>query len=182
MKIGSPIPNVTFKTRVRDEAIGGENPYRWSDQTSKNLFSGKRVLLIGLPGAFTPTCSNRQLPAFDEMAETFKEQGIDTIYCISVNDAFVMKQWADRLELKAITVIPDGSGDFTRRLGMLVRKDNLGFGLRSWRYAAVIDNGLVEGWFEEVGICDNGLDDPYEASTPEAILQWLRNGREEKAA
>ncbi|WP_458792591.1 redoxin family protein [Yoonia sp. MH D7] len=182
MKTGTPLPNATFKTRVRDEAIGGENPYRWSDRTSQDLFSGKRVLLIGLPGAFTPTCSNRQLPAFDELDETFKEQGIDAIYCVSVNDAFVMKQWADHLKLKNIKMIPDGSGDFTRRLGMLVRKDNLGFGLRSWRYAAVIADSLVEGWFEEAGICDNAASDPYEASTPEAVLQWLRNGRKEKAA
>jgi len=182
MKTGSPVPNVTFKTRVRDETIGGENPYRWSDQTTSDFFSGKNVLLIGLPGAFTPTCSTRQLPSFDEMADAFKEQGIDEIYCVSVNDAFVMKQWADHLGLKNIKMIPDGSGDFTRRLGMLVQKDNLGFGLRSWRYAAIVRDGLVAGWFEEAGICDNAPDDPYEASTPDAVLEWLRKGRVEKAA
>lgn len=182
MKIGTPVPNVVFKTRIRDEAIGGDNPYRWCDQPSQEIFAGKRVLVIGLPGAFTPTCSTRQLPSFDEMADEFKEQGIDAIYCVSVNDAFVMKQWADHLGLKNIKMIPDGSADFTRRLGMLVRKDNLGFGLRSWRYATVLNDGVIEGWFEEAGICDNAPDDPYEASTPDAVLQWLRDSRAEAAA
>lgn len=182
MKIGTPLPNVILKTRLRDEKIGDENPYRWCDQTSKDIFTGKRSIIIGLPGAFTPTCSNRQLPAFDEMAEAFKDHGIDAIYCVSVNDAFVMKQWADHLGLKNIKMIPDGSGDFTRRLGMLVRKDNLGFGLRSWRYAAVVQVGIIEGWFQEDGICDNAPDDPYEASTPEAILQWLSDSSAGKAA
>lgn len=182
MKIGTPVPNVIFKTRLRDETIGGDNPYRWCDQTTKDIFAGKRALVIGLPGAFTPTCSNRQLPAFDEMAESFKAQGIDTIYCVSVNDAFVMKQWADHMGLKNIKMIPDGSGDFTRRLGMLVRKDNLGFGLRSWRYAAVVQDGIIEGWFEEAGICDNAPGDPYEASTPDAVLQWLHESNAEQAA
>lgn len=182
MKQGAKLPDVTFRTRVRDEGIGGENPFRWQDQTTADLFGNKTTLLIGLPGAFTPTCSTRQLPAFDEMAEEFKAAGIDSIYCVSVNDAFVMHRWAESLGLKSIRMIPDGSGDFTRHFGMMVRKDNLGFGLRSWRYGAVIRDGIVRGWFEEPGRCDNAPDDPYEVSTPENILAWLRDESTEKAA
>ena len=182
MHQGAPLPDVTFRTRLRDETLGGENPYRWQDRSTSDIFSGKRVLLIGLPGAFTPTCSNRQLPAFDEMAQDFFAFGIDEICCVSVNDAFVMNRWATHLGLQYITMIPDGSGEFTRRVGMLVRKDNLGFGLRSWRYAAVICDGMVESWFEEPGICDNAPDDPYVASTPEAIMEWLRTDSADKAA
>ncbi len=182
MRNGTKLPDVTFRTRRRDELIGGENPYRWQNRTTEELFGGKRVVLIGLPGAFTPTCSTRQLPAYDEMAEEFTAEGIDDIYCVSVNDAFVMNRWAAHLGLKSIKMIPDGSGDLTRQMGMLVRKDNLGFGMRSWRYAAVVNNGVVEGWFAEAGQGDNVEGDPYEASTPEAVLDWLRSENAEKAA
>lgn len=182
MRQGTPVPHVTFHTRLRDEAIGGENPYRWQDRTTEDLFGGKRVILIGLPGAFTPTCSNRQLPAFDELAEEFAAFGIDEIQCVSVNDAFVMNRWAAHLGLKNITMIPDGSGEFTRRMGMLVRKDNLGFGLRSWRYAAVVRDGKVEAWLQEPGMCDNAPDDPYGVSSPETVISWLRDDAAAKAA
>lgn len=182
MRSGAKLPDVTFHTRVRDESVGGPNPYRWQDVTTGDLFAGKRVILIGLPGAFTPTCSTRQLPGFDEQAEDFRAEGIDEIYCVSVNDAFVMNKWAEHLGLKTIKMIPDGSGELTRKLGMLVRKDNLGFGLRSWRYAAVIENGIVQAWFEEPGLCDNAPDDPYCASTPEAVLDWLRTAQAADAA
>ncbi|GGA28555.1 peroxiredoxin [Neptunicoccus cionae] len=182
MKLGSKLPEVTFHNRVRDESIGGENPFRWQDQTTSELFAGKNALLIGLPGAFTPTCSTRQLPSFDELAEEFADAGIDTIYCVSVNDAFVMYQWGKSLGLKNIRMIPDGSGHFTRQIGMLVNKDNLGFGHRSWRYAAVVRDGVVDGWFEEAGRCDNAADDPYAVSTPETVLDWLRGQTAEKAA
>ncbi|MBR9865297.1 MAG: peroxiredoxin [Rhodobacteraceae bacterium] len=182
MKLGSKLPEVTFHNRVRDESIGGENPFRWQDQTTSDLFAGKNCLLIGLPGAFTPTCSTRQLPSYDELATEFAELGIDTIYCASVNDAFVMYQWGKALGLKNIRMIPDGSGHFTRQIGMLVNKDNLGFGHRSWRYAAVVRDGVVDGWFEEDGRCDNAADDPYEVSKPETVLEWLRGQTAEKAA
>lgn len=182
MHPGAQLPQVTFRTRLRDGTLGGENPYRWKDRTTTELFAGKRILLIGLPGAFTPTCSNRQLPAFDDMAQDFAALGIDAIRCVSVNDAFVMNRWSAHLGLRYITMIPDGSGEFTRRVGMLVRKDNLGFGLRSWRYAAIIRDGKVESWFEEPGLCDNAPDDPYGASTPEAVMDWLRAKAANKAA
>lgn len=177
MQVGTALPEVTFRTRIRDAGVGGENPFRWQDRTTNDYFGGKTAILIGLPGAFTPTCSNRQLPAYDRMAKTFAEQGVDDIYCVSVNDAFVMNRWAAHLGLKSIEMVPDGTGAFTRRMGMLVRKDNLGFGLRSWRYAAVARNGVVRAWFEEPGLCDNADGDPYEASTPEAVLAWLQSAK-----
>lgn len=142
--IGKKVPSVTFRTRVRDDAVGGPNPFRWQDVTSQEYFGGRRIVLFSLPGAFTPTCSTFQLPDFEKLYEEFKSEGIDEIYCISVNDAFVMNAWGKSQGLVNIKLIPDGSGEFTRKMGMLVSKDNVGFGMRSWRYAAVIDNGTVE--------------------------------------
>lgn len=177
MKIGDNIPQVTFQTRVRDEAIGGSNPFRWQAVTSDDYFKGKRVVLFSLPGAFTPTCSTYQLPGFEKAFARMRELGIDAIYCMSVNDSFVMNQWAKAQQLTNVRVIPDGSGEFTAKAGMLVRKDNLGFGARSWRYAAVVNDGVVEAWFEEPGRCDNCPEDPYGETSPEAVLNWLQNAR-----
>ncbi|WP_265499494.1 peroxiredoxin [Paracoccus beibuensis] len=174
MKPGSKLPNVTFRTRVRDESVGGSNPYRWQEMTTDDYFAGKRVVLFSLPGAFTPTCSTYQLPGFEKAFGGMEKLGIDAIYCMSVNDSFVMNQWAKAQDLKNVTVIPDGSGEFTDKVGMLVRKDNLGFGARSWRYAAVINDGTVEAWFEEPGRCDDCADDPYGETSPEAVLAWLQ--------
>ena len=132
------VPHVTFKLRVRDEKLSGNNPFRWQNRTSEEYFSGKRSVVFSLPGAFTPTCSTYQLPDFEKLYEKFNDKGIESIYCISVNDAFVMNSWAKDQKIKNVEMIPDGSGEFTRKMGMLVAKDNLGFGMRSWRYAAVV--------------------------------------------
>ena len=172
--LGRKVPQVTFHTRVRDESIEGPNPYRWEDKTSADYFAGKRVVLFSLPGAFTPTCSTYQLPDFEKLHDEFKAEGIDEIYCISVNDAFVMNAWGRAQNIKNVKLIPDGSGEFTRKMGMLVAKDNLGFGMRSWRYAAVINDGVVEMWFEEEGFSDNCDTDPYGLSSPQNILAALR--------
>jgi peroxiredoxin len=172
--IGKKVPSVTFRTRVRDDAVGGPNPFRWQDMTSQQYFGGRRVVLFSLPGAFTPTCSTFQLPDFEKLYEEFKSEGIDEIYCISVNDAFVMNAWGKSQGLVNIKLVPDGSGEFTRKMGMLVSKDNVGFGMRSWRYAAVIDNGTVEQWFEEEGHSDNADSDPYGVSSPQNILENLK--------
>lgn len=175
MKIGDRLPQVTFQTRVRDEAVGGPNPFRWQEMTTDDYFKGKRVVLFSLPGAFTPTCSTYQLPGFEKAFGQMRELGIDAIYCMSVNDSFVMNQWAKAQGLQNVTVIPDGSGEFTEKAGMLVRKDNLGFGARSWRYAAVVRDGVVEAWFEEPGRIDNCPEDPYGETSPESVLSWLQN-------
>jgi peroxiredoxin len=168
------VPSVTFKTRVRDDSIDGDNPYRWEDVTTWDLFAGKRVVLFSLPGAFTPTCSTYQLPGFEEKFVEFKALGIKDIYCVSVNDAFVMNAWAKAQKVKKVKVIPDGSAIFTRKMGMLVHKDNLGFGERSWRYACVVNNGKIEKWFVEPGAEDNCPVDPYGETAPENILNWLK--------
>ena len=174
MTNGTKLPKVTFRTRVRDEAVEGPNPFRWEDKNTDDFFSGKRVILFSLPGAFTPTCSTYQLPGFEEGFDDFKSQGIDEIYCMSVNDSFVMNKWAEAQDLKNVKVIPDGSGEFTRKMGMLVDKDNLGFGMRSWRYAAIVNDGQVEAWFEEPGLMDNCPDDPYGESSPENVMDYLK--------
>jgi peroxiredoxin len=171
--IGRKLPEVTFKTRVRDESVGGPNPYRWQDKTTADYFEGKRVILFSLPGAFTPTCSTYQLPDFEKLFDSFRAQGIDAIYCVAVNDAFVMNAWGRQQGVDKVTLIPDGSGEFTRKMGMLVAKDNLGFGLRSWRFAAIVDDGLVETWFEEPGFSDNCETDPYGETAPQNILATI---------
>ena len=182
MKAGLKLPDVTFQTRVRDESVGGPNPFRWQPVTTADYFAGKRVVLFALPGAFTPTCSTYQLPGFEKGFAAFAALGIDAIYCLSVNDSFVMNKWAEAQGLTNVKVIPDGSGEFTRRMGMLVQKDNLGFGARSWRYAAVVRDGIVEAWFEEPGLADNHAEDPYGGSSPETVLAWLKAAAQADAA
>ena len=113
-------------------------------RSTEDLFNNMKVVLFALPGAFTPTCSTYQLPGFEEKYDEFKELGIDQIYCLSINDAFVMNAWAKDQGITKVKMIPDGNGEFTGKFGMLVRKFNLGFAMRSWRYAAVINNGVVE--------------------------------------
>jgi len=167
------VPSVVFKTRVRDESIEGPNPYRWEDVTTFDLFANKRVVLFSLPGAFTPTCSTYQLPGFEKLYDSFKSFGIDEIYCVSVNDAFVMNCWAQQQGIQNIKMIPDGAAKFTRGMEMNVQKDNLGFGERSWRYACVIENGKILKWFIEPGMEDNAEDDPYGQTDPVKILEWV---------
>jgi peroxiredoxin len=174
---GFVVPKVTFKIRSGDKteteeacAIGGE----WIEKTSEELFKGKRVVLFSLPGAFTPTCSSQQLPGFVKNYEKIKGLGIDEIYCCSVNDSFVMNAWADKLKISQLKMIPDGSGLFTKYMGMLIAKDQNGFGQRSWRYMAVIKDGIIEKWWQEPGINNNGSDnDPYIETTPENCIDYL---------
>ena len=173
------IPDVTFKTRVRDESVEGPNPFRWQDVTSADVFTGKRVVIFALPGAFTPTCSTEQCPAYERSYDDLRAAGANEVYCLSVNDAFVMYQWGKQLSLKNVKLLPDGSANFTRRMGMLINKDQLGFGLRSWRYSMVVEDGQIVAWFEEPGINDDGSDaDPYGESAPEKVVEWLEQNRE----
>jgi thioredoxin-dependent peroxiredoxin len=172
--INRTLPIVTFKTRVRDETVEGANPFRWQDVTTDEIFVGKRIVVFALPGAFTPTCSTEQCPAYERSYDALCAAGADEVYCLSVNDAFVMYQWGKALGIEKVKLLPDGAGHFTRRMGMLINKDHLGFGDRSWRYAMVVENGRIVAWFEEPGINDDGTDaDPYEESKPENVLAWL---------
>jgi peroxiredoxin len=174
---GFKIPKVNFRVREGDSsndaeicAIGG----KWTDKSSDDYFKGKRVILFSLPGAFTPTCSSQQLPGFEKNAAKFKDLGIDDIYCCSVNDSYVMNAWAKKMNISNVKVIPDGSGLFTKYMGMLISKDHDGFGQRSWRYMAIINDGVVEKWWQEPGINNTGSDDdPYIETTPENTISYL---------
>jgi len=166
------VPQVSFVFRENGEFV---------TRTSAELFDGKRVVIFSLPGAFTPTCSAYQLPGFEENYDEFTSLGIDAIYCLSVNDGFVMNAWAQDQNIEKVKLIPDGNAYFTRSMGYLVNKSNLGFGQRSWRYAAVVDNGIIEKLFLEDGFRDNADTDPYEVSTPENVLEYVKTTVRETA-
>lgn len=171
------VPNVTFKTRVRDETVEGPNPFRWQDMTTQDIFGGKRVVVFSLPGAFTPTCSTSHLPRYEELYDEFVALGVDQIICISVNDAFVMFQWGKNIGADRVFLLPDGNGEFTRKMGMLVDKANLGFGMRSWRYSMVVNDGAIEKMFIESEYGDNCPTDPFEVSDADTMLAYLKSAK-----
>lgn len=157
---GQTVPAVTFKTRKNGEFV---------DVTSNDIFKGKTVVVFSLPGAFTPTCSSTHLPRYNELAETFSKNGVDEIVCISVNDAFVMDAWKADQEAENVTVIPDGNGDFTKGMDMLVDKSDLGFGQRSWRYSMLVKDGVIEKQFIEPDVPG----DPFEVSDADTMLAYI---------
>lgn len=169
-KIGERIPQCTFITSIKD----GDNAHHMKAKTTDDFFSKKRAILFSVPGPYMPTCSMHHLPGFEKYYDRFKQQyGIDEIYCMSVSDTFTMNAWATQQCIEKVKMIPDGNGQFTYEMQMLVEKFNLGFGQRSWRYAAIINDGVIEAWFEEPGICDDCETDPYFESTPETVLQYF---------
>jgi glutaredoxin-like protein len=157
---GKRVPNVTFKTRENDQ---------WKEITADGIFKGRTVAVFSLPGAYTPTCSSTHLPRYNELASTLKAKGVDEIVCISVNDAFVMNSWKQDQEAQNITVLPDGNGDFTAGMGMLVDKSSLGFGKRSWRYSMLVRDGVIEKMFIE----PEKEGDPFEVSDADTMLHYL---------
>lgn len=165
-KEGYQVPEVQFVFRESGEFV---------IRTTSELFDKKKVVIFSLPGAFTPTCSAYQLPGFEEKYEEFAALGIDDIYCISVNDGFVMNAWAQDQNIQNVKLIPDGNAYFTRSMGQLVAKTNLGFGERSWRYAAVVNKGIIEKLFVEDGQKDNADTDPYVVTTPENVLNYVKS-------
>lgn len=169
------VPIVIFKTRVRDESIEGPNPFRWQDVSSEEIFNGKKVVVFALPGAFTPTCSSTHLPGYETAYEEFKKLGVDEVYCLSVNDAFVMFQWGKHQLIDKVKFLPDGSAEFTKAMGMLVKKDNLGFGDRSWRYSMYVEDGTIKKIFTETGFGDNCETDPFEVSDAGTMVEYLKN-------
>ena len=171
MAFNITVPKVTFKTRREiDEAPG----FEWYDLTSAEMFTGKRVVLFALPGAFTPTCSSTHLPGYEMEYDKLLDLGMDEVYCLSINDTFVMNSWMSSQEVTKVKPVPDGTGEFTRRLGFLVDKSNIGFGMRSWRYSMIIDDGVVEEMFVEPGLCDNADGDPFEVSDVYTMLEYLQ--------
>jgi glutathione-dependent peroxiredoxin len=159
---GQRVPNVTFRTRQDNQ---------WLALTTDDLFAGKTVIVFSLPGAFTPTCSSTHLPGYNELASVFKTNGVDDIICLSVNDAFVMNEWAKEQNSENVKLIPDGNGEFTEGMGMLVDKSDLGFGKRSWRYSMLVKDGVVDKMFiepEEPG-------DPFKVSDADTMLNYIND-------
>jgi len=172
------IPKVTFRTRIGDNqplgggcAIGGE----WKDITSDELFKGKKIVLFSLPGAYTPTCSSQQVPGYEDNYEELKKY-VDEVYCLSVNDSFVINAWFRDQKISKVKPIGDGEGKFTKGMNMLVNKPKQGFGTRSWRYSAFIDNGNVVKMFIEDGKNDESNDeDPFKVSDVNTMLNYLKD-------
>jgi glutaredoxin-like protein len=167
--VGQRIPSATFKTRQNGEFV---------DVTSEQLFNGRTVVVFSLPGAFTPTCSSTHLPRFNELAPVFKSEGVDEIVCMSVNDAFVMDAWKEHQEADNVTLIPDGNGEFTDGMGMLVDKSDLGFGKRSWRYSMLVKDGVIDQMFIE----PNVPGDPFEVSDADTMLNYINPQAQKPAA
>ncbi len=157
---GKRIPDVTFRTRMGSE---------WKDVTTKEIFGGKKVVVFSLPGAFTPTCSSSHVPRYNELAPAFRALGVDAIVCISVNDAYVMNAWAEDQHADQIRFVPDGNGEFSAGMGMLVDKRSLGFGQRSWRYSMLVDDGVIEKMFIEPEV----EGDPFLVSDADTMLKYL---------
>jgi len=157
---GLNVPNVIFKTRLNNEFV---------DLSSDEIFKNKTVVLFSLPGAFTPTCSSTHLPRYNELAKTFRDNGVDDIVCLSVNDAFVMDAWTHDQDADNVTLMPDGNGEFTAGMGMLVDKSELGFGKRSWRYSMLVKDGVIEKMFIEPDLPG----DPFEVSDADTMLAYI---------
>jgi len=157
---GNKVPQVTFKTR---------DDHEWVDVTTDDVFTGKSVIVFSLPGAFTPTCSSAHVPRYDQLAPAFTEQGIDEIICVSVNDAFVMDEWQRSQKAGRIRFLPDGNGDFSAGMGLLVGKEDLGFGKRSWRYSMLVRDGMIEKMFIETDVPG----DPFSVSDADTMLEYL---------
>lgn len=168
------IPDAVFHTRVRNPALAGPNPFEWKDVTSRDLFAGRKVVLFGVPGAFTPACSDTHLPGYETNVDAFLELGIDRVICTSVNDAFVMHRWAQSSMVERVRMLPDGNGDFARSMGMLVDRSSQGMGRRSWRYSLFADDLAVKKVFAEPGIQDNPPGVPVQVSDAGTMLAYLR--------
>lgn len=152
--------NIKFPVRIDN---------KWTSLSTKDIFNGKRIVLFSLPGAFTPTCSSTHLPRYEELYDTFKTNGIDEIYCVSVNDTFVMNEWAKAQEVEKVKMLPDGNAEFTEKMGMLVGKEDLGFGKRSWRYSMLVENGKIIKHFIEPDV----EGDPFEVSDADTMLKYI---------
>jgi glutaredoxin-like protein len=157
---GERVPKVTFRTRVNDA---------WKDVSTEELFAKKKIALFALPGAFTPTCSSSHVPRYEELSAAFRARGVDEIVCISVNDAFVMAEWAKEQGASNVRFVPDGNGEFTEAMGLLVDKRSLGFGRRSWRYSMLVDDGVIKKMFIE----PEKDGDPFEVSDADTMLRFL---------
>ena len=176
------VPYTNFKMREGDnDAVGGCTFIggTWKEVDTPEIFDNKKIIVFALPGAFTPTCSSQQLPGYEKMYDEMKAQGIDEIYCLSVNDAFVMNAWFRDEKIEKVKALGDGEGVFTQGMGMLVNKPKQGFGMRSWRYSMLVDNGEVVKIFEEKGKNNSSDDDdPFTVSDAGTMLKWMKTRNE----
>ena len=172
---GKVVPKTYFKTRVKETGSKKENKYKWKTKCSKDIFKNNKSVVFSLPGAFTPTCSNSQLPDYEKYHDELLKHGVDNVYCLSVNDAFVMHHWKNNKNIKKVKMLPDGNGDFTRQMGALVKKNNLGFGDRSWRYSMLVDDGKIIKIFSEPDMKNNHKSDPFVKSDVKHMLKYLQN-------
>ncbi|SMX32692.1 peroxiredoxin [Maliponia aquimaris] len=168
------VPDAVFHTRVRNPELEGDNPFEWKDVTSNEIFAGRRVVLFALPGAYTPACSESHLPGYERLHDDFWAQEVDEVICLSVNDAFVMYQWAKALGIQKVRMLPDGNGEFTRKMGMLVDRSATGMGMRSWRYSMLVEDRQIVQLFAEPGFGDNPPGVPVKVSGAETMLDYLR--------
>lgn len=157
---GQSVPDVTFRLRRNGD---------WATVTTDDLFAGKNVVVFSLPGAFTPTCSSTHLPRYNELAPVFKANGIDSVVCLSVNDPFVMEEWSRDQEAENVVMVPDGNGEFTEKMGLLVDKSDLNFGKRSWRYSMLVRNKIIEKMFIE----PQEPGDPFKVSDADTMLNYI---------
>ncbi len=169
---GKRIPNTVLHTRVRDDLDGS---FHWADVSTDEVFSGRKVVVFGLPGAFTPACSETHLPGFEALHDDILAQGVDEVICTAVNDAFVMFQWAKSLGVDKVRMLPDGNGTFAEAIGMLVSRSEQGMGMRSWRYAMLVDNGVVEKLLCEPDLRDNPPGVPVANSDAQKVLDYLKS-------
>lgn len=169
------VPEVTFHIRAEISEAPG---FEWRKLTSRDVFSNRRVVVFAVPGCFTPTCTSTHLPGYEAAHARIAEYGIDDIYCISVNDAYTMNAWFSAQGVNNIKSLPDGSGEFARKLGFLVDKSNQGMGMRSWRYSMCVRDSIVEALFAEPGLADNTDTDPFVASDAETMIKYLETARQ----
>jgi peroxiredoxin len=168
------VPDASFHTRVRNDALEGASPFEWKTLSSDDVFAGKRVVLFALPGAFTPACSESHLPGYEQHHDSLVAQGIDTVVCLAVNDAFVMYQWKLSRDIEKVFMLPDGNGEFSRKMGMLVERTGQGLGMRSWRYSMLVTDGTIEKLFSEPGYKDNPPGVALDVSSAENMLAYLK--------
>ena len=169
------VPEVSFRLRRRATSPGGNVEFEWTTLTTADIFGGKKVALFAVPGAFTPACSDQHLPGFERLFDEFRKLGVDTIACLAVNDTFVMNQWASSRNIEKVTMLPDGNADFTRGMGMLVDRTAAGMGMRSWRYAMLVENGEITEMIAEPGFEKSPQAVPFEVSSAENLLELIKS-------
>ena len=169
------VPDVVFHTRQRIVTLDGDTSFDWKRLSTADVFGGKRVVVFAVPGAFTPACSDEHLPGYERLHDDFRAEGVDLVACLAVNDAFVMNQWAGSRSIEKVMMLPDGNGDFTRKMGLLADRTAVGMGFRSWRYAMLVEDLTITAFLPEPGYEAVPTAIPYGASSAENLLDHIRS-------